>query len=673
MAMRLSGLASGMDTDAVVAKLMEAHKLKTTKIKNKITTTEWQKEKWSALNAKIYSLYTGALSKLRMKNTYAVRSAVSSNTNKIDVKADATAPMGTHLIKVKQLASSQFVTGSKLGTDNNGNQVSSKTKLVNLGFDASEGSIIQIKNGNKQVNLEIRSNTTVGDFITSLQNAGLNASYDAAQKRIFITSKDSGKEKSFEITTSSSEQVQKKNIIRDFLVYDSLSSANKSKVDEHLNSYLNSTLTDEDRNAIKSSLLEIKHKQVRTQYIEDYISNEDNIAAVTDEVRAELEAELEEGEILDDEVLQAAVKERLNENAETAVTAEYDAWSNGTAEAGNIFLSAEEGLDTLLADYANASSDPTTQSGSLVNLGLGEITKNADGYIEITGNSDAVLVQAADAIIIYNGAELTGSFNNFMVNGLTLTLKAVTAGLNTEGTEDDEVISLSVSNNAQAVYDTIKDFITKYNEILKEMNDAYYAPSAKGYDPLTDEEKEVMTEDQIDKWEKKIKNSLLRRDDTLGGLINIMRTTLNEGVTVNGKTLSLSSFGISSQNYTEKGILHIYGDEDDEAVSASKNKLMDALNKNPDEVMEVVSKLTDKLYSRLMDKMKSSSLSSALTVYNDKEMDKTLSAYKSDLKRMEKKLADIEDKYYRQFAAMESAMAKINSQNSAMMSMLGLS
>jgi flagellar hook-associated protein 2 len=230
-----------------------------------------------------------------------------------------------------------------------------------------------------------------------------------------------------------------------------------------------------------------------------------------------------------------------------------------------------------------------------------------------------------------------------------------------------------VSNNAQAVYDTIKDFITKYNEILKEMNDAYYAPSAKGYDPLTDEEKEVMTEDQIDKWEKKIKDSLLRRDDTLGGLINIMRTTLNEGVTVNGKTLSLSSFGISSQNYTEKGILHIYGDEDDEAVSASKNKLMDALNKNPDEVMEVVSKLTDKLYSRLMDKMKSSSLSSALTVYNDKEMDKTLSAYKSDLKRMEKKLADIEDKYYRQFAAMESAMAKINSQNSAMMSMLGLS
>jgi flagellar hook-associated protein 2 len=608
-----------------------------------------------------------------LQSSFAVKTATSSNTSKIEVKASPNAPEGTHLIKIKQLASSQFVTGEKLDTDNNGNLISMNTKLVDLGFDASEGTTIHIKHGDKQVNLDVRENTTVGNLISSLQSAGLNASYDTVQKRFFISSKNSGKENTFEITTSSSEQVQYKNAIRDFIGYDSLSSANKSKVDGYLNSYLDSDLTPEDKNAIKNKLLDIKHQQVRTKYIDDYISSEDNIAAVTPEVVAELEKDLEEGETIDDAVLQAAIKERLRKDAETAVSAEYDEWSSGEAEAGNVFLLAENELNTLLTDYAGASSDPISQTGSLANLGLGEITKNAEGNIEIVGNPNAVLLQATDAIIIYNGAELTGSSNNFTVNGLTLTLKGTTAGLDTAGTEDDEVISLSVSNNAQAVYDTIKDFITKYNEILKEMNDAYYAPSAKGYDPLTDEEKEVMTEDQIDKWEKKIKDSLLRRDDTLGGLINIMRTTLNEGVTVNGKTLSLSSFGISSQNYTEKGILHIYGDEDDEAVSASKNKLMDALNKNPDEVMEVVSKLTDKLYSRLMDKMKSSSLSSALTVYNDKEMDKTLSAYKSDLKRMEKKLADIEDKYYRQFAAMESAMAKINSQNSAMMSMLGLS
>lgn len=73
MAMRLSGLISGMDTEAVVAKLMDAHRLKTTRVQNKITTTEWKQEKWANLNAKIYALYTDQLSKLRMQGSYAVK------------------------------------------------------------------------------------------------------------------------------------------------------------------------------------------------------------------------------------------------------------------------------------------------------------------------------------------------------------------------------------------------------------------------------------------------------------------------------------------------------------------------------------------------------------------------------------------------------------------------
>ena len=151
-----------------------------------------------------------------------------------------------------------------------------------------------------------------------------------------------------------------------------------------------------------------------------------------------------------------------------------------------------------------------------------------------------------------------------------------------------------------------------------------------------------------------------------------MRSTLNEGVNVNGKTLSLASFGIATKGYTEKGLLHISGDTDDEAVAAFENKLMDALANNPDELKEVMTKLADNLYSSLMDKMKSSSLNSALTVYNDKEMTKTLTNYKSDLAKMESKLLDIENRYYKQFAAMETAMARMNSQSSALMSMLGM-
>ena len=95
----------------------------------------------------------------------------------------------------------------------------------------------------------------------------------------------------------------------------------------------------------------------------------------------------------------------------------------------------------------------------------------------------------------------------------------------------------------------IKDFVKTYNDILKEMNEAYNAESARGYDPLTEEERETMTEEQIKKWEDRIKDSLLRRDDTLGGLINALRSTLSEPITVNGKTYSLASFGISTEIY----------------------------------------------------------------------------------------------------------------------------
>lgn len=668
MAMRLSGLVSGMDTEAVVQRLMSAHRLKTTKVQNKITTTEWKQDKWKDLNSKIYSLYTGQLSKLRMQSSYAVKKASSSNTSKIDVTAAATAPEGTHLIKVKQLASSQFVTGAKLSTLTNGSEVNSSTKLSELGFDTSNGTTINIKAASKEVNLDVRANTTLGDLVNSLKSAGLNANYDTSQKRLFISSKVSGAENAFEITTSSSNLVKEKNEVRDFLAYDSLSVTDKNKVDGYLKSYLTG-----DKADIKSKLLDIKHQQVRAKYIDDYMSDETNIANVTAEVETKLRADLEEGEVLDDKVLQAAIKDRLRQDAEIEVTSVYEAWKENNAAIDNEFLVAEEALTPLLNDYAAASSNQISQTGLLAKLGLGEITKNADGLVEISGNPEgSVLVNATDAKVIYNGAELTGSSNNFSVNGLTLTLKGITAGLDTEAVEDDEVISLSIAGNTEAVYDMVKDFVNTYNELLKEMNDAYNATTSRGYDPLTEEERATMTDDQITKWEDRIKDSLLRRDNTLGSLINSLRSTLNEGVKVNGKNLSLSSYGITTQSYSERGLLHISGDEDFPTLAASDNKLREALTNNPEELMQVMTKLADNLYSNLMDKMKSTTLSSALTVYNDKEMTKSLTNYKSDLTKMESKLLDIENRYFKQFAAMETAMAKMNSQSSALASMLGM-
>lgn len=672
MPMRLSGLASGMDTESIVTELMKVQRLKSTKIENKITMLEWKQEKWKALNTKIYSFYTGSLSKMRMQGSFLAKKATSSNEAKATITAATNAPEGTHSLQVKQLASAQIMTSGQMGTDINGKQITSATLLKDLGFDANEGSTITINAGQKTVTLDVGKSTTVNDFLTACKNAGLNANYDTSQKRFFISSKESGVNNSFSITMNSSEEAQDRNAIRDFLNYGSLGSTQKSTVDKLLQSYIDPTLVEADRTAIKDSLLKIKHDSVRQSYINSYINNQDNIDAVTAEERERLEAELPEGETLDQKVLDAAVKKKLQEKATAAANAEFEAWKAGSADTSNVFEAAETDLENLLTSYSTDDFDDSTivKTNSLGLLKLDEVIKNADGSVT-RSTSNSTLVEARDAVIILDGVEMNGSSNDFTVNGLTITLKGVTAGANTADPSDDEIITVGVTGNSQAIYDSIKDFIKTYNELLKEMNEAYNAVSARGYDPLTDEQKEAMTDSQIEKWEAKIKDSLLRRDDTLNSILSSMRTILSGSVDYNGKKYSLSSFGIRSMNYTEKGQLHIYGDQEDPLSSAFEDKLMKAITEDPDQVMTVFNKLAGDLYNDMTERMSSTKLSSALTFYNDKEMTNTVRDYKSDLKRLEAKLNTMENKYYKQFSAMETAMAKLNSQSSSMLSMLG--
>ena len=141
---------------------------------------------------------------------------------------------------------------------------------------------------------------------------------------------------------------------------------------------------------------------------------------------------------------------------------------------------------------------------------------------------------------------------------------------------------------------------------------------------------------------------------------------------VDGKTYSLASLGIkTSSDYTEKGLLHIAGDADDDTYSSDTNKLKQMLEEDPDVVMEVLSNAAKELYSTFTDKMARTSLSSALTFYNDKQMTTQQNQYKTEIADWDKKLKDMEDRYYKQFTAMETAMQKLQSQSNYFASMMG--
>ena len=295
-----------------------------------------------------------------------------------------------------------------------------------------------------------------------------------------------------------------------------------------------------------------------------------------------------------------------------------------------------------------------------------DITNSPD----ITYNTDAKKIDGCDAEITLNGIQYTGSTNNFSVNGLNITAQVVT------GDGDANAISITTATDTQGIYDKIKDFLSQYNSLINEITSLYNADSAKGYDPLTDDEKDAMSDTEVEKWEQKIKDSLLRRDDNLESLMSAMTSAMSGAVEVNGKKYYLSNFGIKTLGYlnapkNQQNAYHIDGDEDDANSSGNADKLMTAITNDPDTVINFMQGLASNLYKSVHTKMQPSSLSSIYTVYNDKEMASEYSDYTDLIKKWEEKLEDKEDYYYKKFSSMETALSKLNSQTSSLSSLFG--
>ena len=356
---------------------------------------------------------------------------------------------------------------------------------------------------------------------------------------------------------------------------------------------------------------------------------------------------------------------------------------------GRIFLSSSAtGAST---DFS-LKSDGSDASKNLLNT----LALNTDASEVTEASKRATKIDGSDAAIVLNGVVYTSSSNNFSINGLSISVNAVTDSVDlskakTNGSldadkisdmlvntplNDSEAISITTSTDTQGIYDKIKDFITSYNNIINKMTKLYNADSAGNYEPLTDDEKSEMSDSEIEKWETKIKDSLLRRDSTLSTVMSAMTTAMSGGATVNGKTYFLSNFGISTLGYmnaaeNEQNAYHIDGDEDDENTSGNTDKLMTALNSDPDTVMDFMKQMATNLYNAIDKQMTSTTLRSKYSIYNDKEMTTQYKNYTTTIKEWETKISNKEDYYYKKFSSMESALSKLNSQTSSLSGLIG--
>lgn len=284
-----------------------------------------------------------------------------------------------------------------------------------------------------------------------------------------------------------------------------------------------------------------------------------------------------------------------------------------------------------------------------------------------TGDAKAVKVDGQDAKIILNGATFTSKNNVFDINGLTITAL----------TESSETVTLTTEMDTDGIYDMIKGFLKQYNEVMNEMDKLYNASSAKGYEPLTNDEKMSMSDSEIEEWEKKIKDSILRKDENLSTVSSSLREIMSGGISVGGKTMYLFDFGIDTLGYfdaeeNERNMYHIDGDADDAETSGKADKLRGMIASDPDTVINFFSQLSQQLYGKMFEMSKSvNGYRSYGNFYDDKKMQSDYDDYTSKIKDLEDKLTAYEDKWYAKFSKMEIAMAKMQSSQNALAGLLG--
>lgn len=734
MAIRITGMYSGLDTESIINELASAQSQKKTKLVKAQIKHSWKQDAWKSLNTKIYSFYQ-KLDDLRLMGSYKKKKTTVSNPNAIQVVSGQNSMNGVHSLSVEKLAKQAYLTSAKLEKAGGG-EVSGSTTLKQLGFTGN-GSISVNDASGKETKINVSEDMTINKFLDQVKAAGVNASFDADNQRIYIASTDTGAKANFYLSANNengfkalgtlglltaydansaeykeyekwkaygSDSTAKEQLIKDTVAArasqlkqqnDALTKQNKELTDKNdenkeklakLEGYANygdiSTFTKDDGSNV-SSYAEMKdalYDRIYGAEVEVEGGKKERQGGMTqdlDQLKKELK-DLESAETRDEDAI--AAKKADIENVQKEISKAKDCYGYVDSIASNekTIQKNQTTIDNNATRFTVDDSDPDhvkvegtavleTQVRNEVETKITAATDFLANIADYSGGKTAHKIQGQDAEFIMDDVEYTSKNNNLSVNGMTITAMEANPG---------KEITLTTTDDTDGIYDMIKGLFTSYNELVIEMDTLYNADSAKGYEPLTSEEKDSLADSEIEEWEKKVKDSLLRRDSTLSNVTNAMKMVMMSGVTVNGKTMYLSDFGIETLSWdkakdNERGAYHIAGDPDDVNSKGSDDVLRTMIAKDPDTVANFFVGLTRNMHDELAKKMSPTKLSSALTVYDDKKMKEEYDQYTKDIKKQEEKLNAYIDKWYAKFSAMETALSKLQSKNNSLTSLFG--
>jgi flagellar capping protein FliD len=271
--------------------------------------------------------------------------------------------------------------------------------------------------------------------------------------------------------------------------------------------------------------------------------------------------------------------------------------------------------------------------------------------------------EGANASFTYNGLTTTRPSNTFQINGFEITLKETTTA----------PITFSSKPDTDKILEKIVKFVDEYNKLIEKVNGELNEKNYRDFKPLTAEQKEAMEEKEIELWEEKARSGTLRNDSVLSSAMNKMRMDLYTPVSGGTSgTDQLSQIGIkTSSNYLERGKLII-----DEA------KLREAISKDPNAIYEIFAKdgatsgeqgIARRLRDTLKDTMDSveKKAGKASSTNNTFSLGRLLNNMDNQIDRFEDRLIQVEDRYWRQFTAMEKAIQRSNQQSMYLMQQFG--
>jgi flagellar hook-associated protein 2 len=301
--------------------------------------------------------------------------------------------------------------------------------------------------------------------------------------------------------------------------------------------------------------------------------------------------------------------------------------------------------DSVTDKFAFTSKD--TGSAAVINL------QSGTGNFLAAANLSAGSVAGTDADVTIDGVQSFRNSNSFVSSGVTYNLKQTTS----------TAVSVSVSQDVDSSVNKIKDFVTKYNDMLDLLNKRVKESKFRSFSPLTDAQKVDMKEADIKIWEDKAKSGLLRNDDIINsGLVGFRSLVVTSVSSASSTYNALYKVGISTMPY------NINSPQDAGKLVLDESQLRQALADDPDNVIAMFSNQPDGIAQQMFDQagktltalVKKAGGSGTPVESASTDLGTIISKLNLRITEFDVKLTKKEDYYYKMFATMDTAVGKSN-------------